>query len=125
MPDETVLTQQCWTPPHFRNKPRVELETDISMLIGDHWTVEAACKYVAGGHQAPPRKLERAGIRRTTAGRIRQAGFAVVHTPGLIKDGPHVSVVWPGDDPLELQVVPWADDVSARFDACFAGNEET
>jgi hypothetical protein len=122
--DETYLTQQSWSPPDFRNKPRMERETAISMLIGEQWTVEDACKYVTGGRLMSQRKLAGAALRRTTAGKLREAGFAVVHTPGVIKDGPHVSVVWPGDDPLEYQAVPWTDEVSARFDACFAGNEE-
>ena len=125
MGDEIYLTQQSWDPPAFRNQPRIDRETAVSMLIGDQWTVEEACTYVYGGRQPSPRKLERAGLRITTAGRLRDAGFAVVHTPGAIKDGPHVSIVWPGDDPLEYQAVPWPDEASALFDACFDGNEET
>ena len=125
MSNETYLTQQSWRPPDYRNKPRIERETAVSLLIGDQWTVEEACSYVSGARQPPPRKVEVAGMRVTTAGRLRDAGFGVVHTPGAIKDGPHVSIVWPGAKPLEYQAVPWSDEVSALFDACFDGNEET
>lgn len=98
-------------------------ETAISMLIGEHWTVKDACIYVSAGRTPTESRLSRAGLRRTTAGRIRAAGFAVVHTPGLAKEGPHVSIVWPDEDPLERQDVPWPDEISARFDACFNENE--
>ena len=125
MTDETHLTQQSWNVAAFRNKPRIERERDVSMLIGGDWTIEAACAYVSVGQSLSPRKLERAGLRHTTAGRIRGAGFAVVHTPGAIKDGPHVSIVWPDTNPLERQDIPWPDEVSARFDACFNEVEET
>lgn len=93
------------------------------MLIGDHWTVESASVYVYRGKAVPPRKLAGAAIRVTTAGRLRAAGFAVVHTPGDIVNGPHVSIVWPDSNPLDQQTVPWSADVSALFDACFNGVE--
>jgi hypothetical protein len=88
------------------------------MLVGEHWTVAAACEYVLGGRQPAPRKLERAGIRRTTAGRLRAAGIAVVHTPGISKEGPHVSIVWPDDAPLDRQDVPWPSEISSLLGAC-------
>lgn len=123
--DGTVLTQQSWNRANYRNQPRYERETDLSMLIGAHWSVEDACTYVSRENRPPSRrKLDRAGVRRTTAGRLREAGFGVVHTPGKFRTGPHASVVWPGDDPLNRHEVPWSDEVSARFDACFAGNRE-
>lgn len=94
----------------------------MSLLMADGWSLAQVSEYV---RRSPPTAsvLARAGTRRTTAGRLRRAGFAVVHTPGVIADGPHVSVVWPRERPLEEQVAAWSDAVSRAFDSCFNGKE--
>jgi hypothetical protein len=78
--------------------------------------------YVNRGRAPTSRELARAALRRTTALELRTAGFAVVHTPGAIIQGPHVSVVWPGSDPFRRQEASWEIDVQEKFSACF--NEE-
>lgn len=121
--DETVLVQYSADRNEFRNKPRIDREASVSVLMADGWTLAKVSEYV---RRSPPTAavLAKAGIRRTTAGRLRRTGFAVVHTPGAIADGPHVSVVWPQDRPLEVQVPAWPSEVSQAFDSCFNGKEE-
>jgi hypothetical protein len=113
-----ILTQQTWRDGEFRNGPREAIETDLSMLCGEMSVLEA-CEYVNFRGPLTEARLARAGVRYTSAGKLRGKGLAVVHTPGRIKDSPHVSVVWPDDDPLETQVAPWPPGVSEDFEACF------
>jgi hypothetical protein len=122
--DETVLVQYTPDRAEFRNKPRVERETAVSVLKAEGWSLGQVSSYV---RRLPPTPdvLARAGLRQTTAGKLRDAGFAVVHTPGAIASGPHVSVVWPASRPFEQQDPAWPDEVSTRFDSCFNGEEET
>lgn len=121
--DGTELTQQAPRPGKFRNAPRVEREVDVSLLIG-RWSVEDATRYVLMGNSPTRPQLNRAAVRHTVVGRLREAGFAVVHTPGRIKGGPHVSIVWPADEPLAHPEVPWPPEVSEVFDLCFNGRGE-
>ena len=116
--DDVELTQQAPKPGKFRNAPRVNREVDISLLIG-RWSVEDATRYVLMGNSPTRRQLDRAVVRHTMVWRLREAGFAVVHTPGRIKGGPHVSVVWPADEPLARPEVPWPPEVSEVFELCF------
>jgi hypothetical protein len=88
------------------------------------WTLEDVCVYVNRGQPVTSRQLRGAAVRQTTALTLRKAGFAVVHTPGAIEDGPHVSVVWPATNPFHQQDRVWEKDVSERFDACFNVTEE-
>lgn len=113
-----ILTQQTWSDGEFRRGPRAYRETDVSMLRGRLSTLEA-CEYASVRGPLTEAALARAGVRYTTAGRLREKGLAVIHSPGKIKDGPHVSVVWPDDNPLETQVAPWPPGVSELFEACF------
>ncbi len=54
------------------------------------------------------------GVRYTTVGRLRMAGFEVKATPTRrIKE--HMSVIMEGSQ-------PWTDAVAARFDSCFEGD---
>ncbi|MCD0450585.1 hypothetical protein LO762_15500 [Actinocorallia sp. API 0066] len=96
----------------------------VSLLIGNHWTPETASRYVLRGESPTPKKLASVALRVTTAGRLREAGFAVVHTTGKIKDSPHVSVVFPAVRPFDEFEVPWPPAVSERFGACFTGDGE-
>lgn len=120
--DETVLVQYTSDRREFRNKPRAERESSVSLLMADGWTLAEVSKYVRR-HAANPAVLERAGLRRTTAGALRKVGFAVVHTPGRVAPFVHVSVVWPAEDALETQNPAWTNAVSADFDSCFNGQE--
>lgn len=116
--DDVELTQQAPKAGKFRNAPRVEREVDVSLLIG-RWSVEDATRYVLMGNSPTRPQLNRAAVRHTKVGRLREAGFAVVHTPGRIKGGPHASVVWPANQPLAHPEVPWPSEVSEAFEVCF------
>lgn len=119
--DDELLTQHTWHAGTFNDEPR-ESERDLSMLRGDI-SVAEACDYRSSAVRVSAAKIARAGRRQTTAGKIRAAGLAVVHTPGKrIKNGLHVSIVWPPHDPIHVQQTPWPPDVSTSFAACF--NEE-
>jgi hypothetical protein len=119
VPDDTVLTQFGRKPELFRNAPRVDRELGVSLLMGEQ-TVEEALRYVLQGNPPTRRQLSQAVTRLTGAGQLRNAGFAVVHTPGRVRHGIHVSVVWPGEDPLNRQDIPWPGPVSGAFDSCFS-----
>ncbi|MFC5828501.1 hypothetical protein [Nonomuraea insulae] len=85
-------------------------------------TIEQAARYVLKA--VFPRDIERASVRYTTARDLRKADFAILHTPGRISaacDGKlsHVSVIWPADDPVQRQDIPWDLDVTERFIQCF------
>jgi hypothetical protein len=124
IPGDMVLTQQTWTAGTYRDGPREGIETEVSMLRG-RWTVKDACEYVRpSAKPLSEAKLARADVRYTTAQQLRDAGFAVVHTPGKkFPNGPHVSIVWPNENPLQNQTVPWPPKVSTAFAACFNGDE--
>ncbi|GGO30827.1 hypothetical protein GCM10010116_61730 [Microbispora rosea subsp. aerata] len=117
MTDDTILTHHTFKPT-FLNAPRIDLEREVSLLKGK-WTVEEASRYRR--KILSDRDLRQADVRFTTAGILRSKGFAVVHTPGKIAGGPHVSVVWPPHDPLNRQDVPWPPDVVESFAQCFNG----
>lgn len=55
---------------------------------------------------------------------LRDKGFAVVHTPGRVRNPGHVSIVWPADDPLNRQDIPWPQDVVTAFNGCFNDSVE-
>lgn len=66
----------------------------------------------------------RAGIRYATAGELRQAGFAVIHTCMRKGEGyGHVSIIWPDADPLDEQERDWPPKVQDAFAACFTEQE--
>lgn len=48
-------------------------------------------------------------VGHTTAGKLREAGFVVTHTPRRFNPG-HATVGFPGD---------WADDVTELWHDCF------
>jgi hypothetical protein len=116
--DEEVLTQYGLIRAPFRNQPRIALELGLSVLRG-RISLEDATRYVI---QAKPaeRDLMKARIRRTRAGVLREAGFAVVHTPGRrVRASVHCTVAWPDSDPLRTPQVPWPSEISERFGSCF------
>jgi hypothetical protein len=125
IPDDRVLTHQTFEAGVYLEEPRYEMERDISLLTG-RLTVEQASRFRRA--VISDRDMASAEVRYTTAGRLRSEGFAVVHTPrrvtnGCLADIEHVSVIWPADDPLNRQDVPWPAEVSQRFSRCFAGYE--
>ncbi len=120
--NDVVLVQHTWNRRKFRNQPRQGVETAVSVLMAADWTLEEVSTYVRRGQRPTMSELRRAALRRTTAHKLRDAGFAVVHTPGAIVDGPHVSVVWPCTDPFHHQEASWEDGVPEAFDACFNGD---
>jgi len=118
LPDELRLTQYGEQPPFgdgFRDRLREHIgETELSMILGDVDAWAAAVlvtRYFAVG-----------AIRRvTTAGRLRAAGFRVVHSPTKT-NRLHVSVFPPlteAGEPAE-----WHDEMADRFTACFTEGEE-
>lgn len=121
--DDEILTQHTWRDGDFINESR-EIETELSMLRGD-LSVAEACVYRSSRSKISAARLARASRRQTTAGKIRAAGLAVVHTPGPEeKDmgGMHVSIVWPPGDPVNRQVTPWPAEAPKAFAACFNEN---
>jgi hypothetical protein len=124
--DEKVLTQFSRNANKYLSEPRYAREREISLLTGK-LTIEQAARYVL--RSVFTRDIERASVRYTTAGDLRKAGFAVLHTPGRIFAGcdgdlSHVSVIWPADDPVQRQDIPWEPDVTASFTQCFNGHED-
>lgn len=135
IPDELPLTQLTFRVPDFRQAPDRPGERDVSLLT-DRLTIEDALHYVNPRSSKDTRTLRRAAVRYTTAGRLREQGFAVLHTPARVTGGPleavrelsacrepktHVSVVWPNTAPLQRQDIPWTDEVKQRFAECFDG----
>ncbi|MEU4538572.1 hypothetical protein AB0G15_27365 [Streptosporangium sp. NPDC023825] len=121
--DDVILTHHTFDMGHFFNEPRYETEREVSLLTGQ-LSVEAASRYRRKIVNA--RDLELAAVRCTTAGKLRSGGFAVVHTPGRIlaecdAAGQHVSVIWPAEDPLNVQKIPWPPTVTKSFVECFNG----
>lgn len=111
LPDDEVLTQYGHTgdDPPFRNATR-SYETDVSLIRGRLSAREAATLIRRQGQRY--QVTDRDGVRHTTAGRLRSAGFVVRATPSRKIPG-HVSV--------ELQNAEdvWDNSVRSRFDECF------
>jgi hypothetical protein len=122
MAEEQALVQLGWARKPFRNQPRMDREVGLSVLRGPI-SVMAAVRYVLP-QEPTDGQLKNGRIRLTTAGSLREAGFAVVHTPGPVRRDEHCTVVWPDSEPLSSPQVPWPPEVSARFDSCFNEEEE-
>jgi hypothetical protein len=113
LPDELRLTQYGEQPPFgdgFRDRLREDIgETELSMILGEVDASAAAVlvtRYLAAG----------AARRVTTIGRLRAAGFRVVH--GATKANRlHVSVYPPLTEAGEPAA--WDGELAARFNACF------
>jgi hypothetical protein len=109
--------------PVFRSAPRLDLEVELSLLLGQ-LSVEDAARYVllrgAPQKELTAAQLEVSHVRYCLAGDLRDVGLAVVHTQSRVKSSvEHVSLVWPDEAPIERQTVPWPPDVSASFERCF------
>ncbi|MGC5009302.1 hypothetical protein ACLQ2R_00920 [Streptosporangium sp. DT93] len=123
LPDELMLTHHTFRSDKYIEAPRYDREREISLLTGK-LSVEQASRYRRRVTTA--RALELASVRHVSAGKLRVEGFAVVHTPGRFigkcgVDLQHVSIVWPNDDPVNRQDIPWPQAVSERFVQCFNG----
>jgi len=95
----------------FRIKPRVGLEQDISLIAGRR-SVEEAARLVSRGRRGA---AVGDGVRYSTAGAVRGAGFRVKRTPTLLNPN-HVSAT------LKRGEV-WSKDVSTLFDECWTEPE--
>ena len=102
--------------PVFRSRRR-ENEPGLSLLKGTLTAAEIARRVLGrSGSSSKDR------VRHTTAGKLRKAGFAVIHTPTQVNQK-HCSVVLLNtDDGLDYET-EWSDDVSSRFDECFIGGQ--
>lgn len=118
LPDELRLTQYGERPPFgdgFRDRLREDIgETEISMILGE---VDASAAAIL-----VTRSFALGAIRRvTTVGRLRAAGFLVVHSPTK-SNRLHVSVFPPRAEGGES--AEWGDEVANRFNACFTEVKE-
>lgn len=112
LPDDAVLTQFgnslnpgfCIFP--FRSQLRVG-ERGISLTLGMRSVKEMVDLMYRGRRSASMHD----GVRYTTAGKLKAAGFLVVPDGGK-RNPNHVSVCLDGD-------TEWTDDESARFSNCF------
>jgi hypothetical protein len=122
--DGELLTHHTSQRGRYNDAPRPEvMEVELSMMRGG-LTVAEACMRRNGGRPAHPSDVERAGVRYTTAGELRSAGFAVIHTCGRKGEGyGHVSIVWPAANPLDEPDPAWPPDVRKAFAACFTGDK--
>lgn len=118
LPGDLRLTQYGERPPYgdgFRDMLREDIgETELSMILGEVDALAAAVlvtRYLAPG----------AAARVTTAGRLRAAGFRVVHSPTKT-NRLHVSVF----PPLSAVGEPaeWGREMADRFNSCFTVSEE-
>lgn len=118
--DAEMLTYHTSHSGTYNNAPRPEvLEVELSVMRGE-LTVAAACMRRNGGRPAHPSDVARAGVRYSTAGEIRSAGLAVIHTCGRKGEGyGHVSVIWPAANPLDAPDPAWPPAVREAFAACF------
>jgi len=114
--NDEIVTQ--WAPEtgEFRRRPRPEMEVEVSVLRGRLSAISAAERI-----RVAEKKRTNSRVRYARVGDLREAGFAVVHTPGRVAGGVHCSVVFPSFDPLVEQAIPWPDKVSDEFDRCFEG----
>jgi hypothetical protein len=115
IPDGAVLTQygSAAVPDGqvFRSKPRHPREFELSMLLGDVG-LDAAVKYVRKRAVEPNDR-----IRTTTAGKLRELGFRVIHTPS-VRIPIHVSVTVPTGH------VEWDDAQEFAFSSAFPPMDE-
>jgi hypothetical protein len=119
LPNDLRLTQYGEQSPYgegFRDRLRTDIgETELSMILGE---VDASAAAVL-----VTRILAPGAIRRvTTAGRLRAAGFLVVHSPTK-SNRLHVSVYPPPTAAGER--ADWGGRLAERFNACFTEVKET
>lgn len=123
--DGEVLTHHTAVRGRYNNAPRPGFEEDEVSVWRGAISKSEACRRRNRNQPVAPQDVARAGIRRATAGDLRAAGFAVVHTCGTKKGeaNGHASVIWPAADPLDLREADWPAEVQASFAACFTEEE--
>lgn len=97
-------------------------ETEISVRRGKLTVAQASVARNAG-NPVHPDDAAAAGVRYTSAGDLREAGFAVIHTPGIKgEESGHVSIIWPSTNPLDEQDRAWPaeNDELGQASACRA-----
>jgi hypothetical protein len=100
--------------PNFRNRLRSHIgETEMSLIYGE---LDADAAGLLITKVVPPKPL----ARHTTAGRLRQEGFIVRHSP-TSTNARHVSVYPPW---LDDGYGDWDDDLATSFDACFTEDSD-
>lgn len=120
--DDEILTHYGHNG-EFTPAPRESVqEREVSVLRGPYTAHEAA-RQVRGSRLSDAERSA-ASARYAHAGDLRDKGFAVVHTPGRVRNPGHVSIVWPADDPLNRQDIPWPQDVVTAFNGCFNDSVE-
>lgn len=108
--DETVTQYgNLGSQPPFRAGPRNDSPRPraMSVTLGRRSASDMAVLV----HRSPDPRIDT--VRYARVGRLRSAGFAVVHRPSR-RNPDHASVEWPGT---------WDDGVAERFDACFEGHD--
>jgi hypothetical protein len=120
--DEEVVTQHSFTG-QYRDAPRIERELSLSVFRGQV-SARDATSYIRIGKPVEEWEKRKIRVRYLHVGRLREAGLAVVHTPGRVAYPEHCSVVWPADDPLNSQDAAWPPEIREGFNACFTGEEE-
>jgi len=110
--DDVVLTQygnRAYPPGEpFRHQPREGKEREISLMAGRMGLDDAA--RTVNRHRREGAHPDD-GVRYTTVGLLRAAGFRPAHTPSRLMSN-HVSVSLAGEE-------DWTDAVGVRFDQCF------
>jgi len=120
--DEAVVTQHSFTG-QYRDAPRIDRELSLSVFRG-RVPARNATSYIRMGRPVEEWERRKIRVRFLHVGRLREAGLAVVHTPGRVASPEHCSAVWPADDPLNSQVADWPPEIREGFNACFTGEEE-
>jgi hypothetical protein len=107
--DEEVVTQHSFTG-QYREAPRIGRELSLSAFRG-RVSARDATSYIRMGRPVEEWEKHKIRVRYLHVGRLREAGLAVVHTPGRVAYPEHCSVVWPADDPLNSQVADWLPEI--------------
>jgi hypothetical protein len=121
--DDEILTHHTKQRGQYVNAPDARREVELSVMRG-RLTVAAAYQQRNGGLRAHPADVEKAAVRYTTAKRLREQGFVVVHTCGPKgEENGHISVVWPTANPLDEPDPNWPPNVQEAFASCFPEQE--
>ena len=116
--DDEWVTQFGMDGQPWRRQPRHDVsESEVSLQRGKLTVVDTLrCMY----RQPPKQRLVDNGrVRHALAGSLRSCGFDLVHTPGSVSNGPHVSLVWPHGRDWGTQASEWPPDVQDEMAKCF------
>lgn len=115
--DDEVVTQWSFKDTYTLKPRDSDEDLAVSVVRGAHSPAEAFEESTG----KPPQsfQLKKLRARQAPVASIREAGLAVVHTPGWFEDSLHSSVVYPDTDPLRVQDAEWPEQVSNDFDDSF------